>query len=290
MSIDFLENDFDKVSYLANLLTSRATGLAAENSEFVILRSELLKNPNVSTLLPSWLKHHRDLDSFWGYIKNLYGTYAERRTYISQEFTPTLDYLEFGENITPTAYKANPLDAYVAGLTPTAPAPVAFPTPAMPRRPDKSHPSVIARNKRKVFIVHGHDNEVKQEVTRYIEGLGLESIILHEQANLSMTVIEKIEHYSNDADYAIVLYTACDHGRGATEKKIPAKNRARQNVVFEHGYLMAKLGRENICSLVKGDIETPSDISGMVYVALDEAGAWKMNVSKELKACGYKIA
>ena len=148
----------------------------------------------------------------------------------------------------------------------------------------------MARNKRKVFIVHGRDNEAKQEVSRFIETLGLEAIILHEQANAGMTIIEKIEHYSNDADFALVLYTACDHGRGVHESNIPPKNRARQNVVFEHGYLMAKLGRENVCSLVKGNIETPNDISGVVYVALDEYGAWKNEVAKELKACGYVIS
>ena len=148
----------------------------------------------------------------------------------------------------------------------------------------------MARNKRKVFIVHGRDNEAKQEVSRFIEKLGLEAIILHEQASSGMTIIEKIEHYSNDADFALVLYTACDHGRGVHESKIPPKNRARQNVVFEHGYLMAKLGRENVCPLVKGDIETPNDISGVVYVSLDEYGAWKSEVAKELKACGYAIS
>jgi predicted nucleotide-binding protein len=104
-----------------------------------------------------------------------------------------------------------------------------------------------------------------------------------------MTIIEKIEHYSNDADFALVLYTACDRGRGVHESNIPPKNRARQNVVFEHGYLMAKLGRENVCSLVKDDIETPNDISGVVYVSLDPFGAWKIEVAKELKACGYAI-
>jgi predicted nucleotide-binding protein len=67
------------------------------------------------------------------------------------------------------------------------------------------------------------------------------------------------------------------------------KNRARQNVVFEHGYLMAKLGRENVCALVKGEIETPNDISGVVYVSLDAQGAWKSEVSKELTACGYDV-
>lgn len=59
--------------------------------------------------------------------------------------------------------------------------------------------------------------------------------------------------------------------------------------MFEHGYLMAKLGRENVCALVKGEIETPNDISGVVYVGLDQFGGWKTEVSKELKACGYTI-
>ena len=147
----------------------------------------------------------------------------------------------------------------------------------------------VIRNKRKVFVVHGRDNEAKQEASRFIENLGLEAIILHEQANSGMTIIEKIERYTNDADYALVLYTACDQGRGHHEKKLHPKDRARQNVVFEHGYLMAKLGRNNVCSLRKGEIETPNDLSGVVYVDMDQAGAWKMQVAKELKACGYII-
>lgn len=264
MSIEFLKTDFDKISYLVNLLTARATGLAAENSEFENLRQELLRNPNTSPMLPSWLRQHRSLDSFWGFIQPKFKTYAERRTFISEQFTPLLDYLEFGKPVSSAKQAINNLDM-------------------------AQQPKSIARNKRKVFIVHGRDNDAKQEVSRFIEKLGLEAIILHEQANAGMTIIEKIEHYSNDADFALVLYTPCDLGRGVHESKIPPKNRARQNVVFEHGYLMAKLGRENVCPLVKGSIETPNDISGVVYVDLDPSGAWKNSVAKELKACGYII-
>lgn len=263
MSIEFLENNFDKVSYLVNLLTSRATGLSADNNEYEILRRELLNDSELSPLLPPWLKQHRNLDTFWGFIQPKFSTYAERRTYISEQFTPVLDLLEFG----------------------TSPQ-----TPTQKNFPINSQSQPTARNKRKVFIVHGRDNQTKQEVSRYIEQLGLQAIILHEQASSGMTIIEKIEHYSNEADFAIVLYTACDHGRGVHETKIPPKNRARQNVVFEHGYLMAKLGRKNVCSLVKGDIETPNDISGVVYVGLDDFGAWKAEIAKELKACGYQLS
>lgn len=40
---------------------------------------------------------------------------------------------------------------------------------------------VVPSKKKKIFIVHGHDNEVKLEVARFIEKIGLEPIILHEQ-------------------------------------------------------------------------------------------------------------
>ncbi|WP_294916785.1 nucleotide-binding protein [Sulfuricurvum sp. PD_MW2] len=120
--------------------------------------------------------------------------------------------------------------------------------------------------KSKVFIVHGHDNETKQEVARFIESIGLQTIILHEQASRSMTIIEKIEHYSDEANFAVVLYTPCDKGRGSLETNVPARNRARQNVVFEHGYLMAKIGRQHVCALVKGEIETPTILHWMLLV------------------------
>lgn len=265
MSIEFLENDFDKVSYLVNLLTSRATGLPADSGEFEILREELLRNSSISPILPRWLKQHRNLDTFWGFIKIKFATYAERRTWISEEFTPVLDATEFGQFIIQPS--PNTKFQNIALIS----------------------AKVVARNKRKVFIVHGRDNEAKQEVSRFIEKLGLEAIVLHEQAIAGMTIIEKIEHYSNDADFALVLYTACDYGYGVDEMNIPPKNRARQNVVFEHGYLMAKLGRKNVCSLVEGNIETPNDISGVVYVSFDQHGAWKIEVVKELRACGYAI-
>lgn len=268
MNLNFLTTKFDKVNYLVNLLVSHATGGKAENAEYEVLRREFLSDNEISHLIPDFVRTNRDLSSFWGFIKNKYGTYAERRTFISQQFTPLLDILEFGTHA--SAITTNIPNSVTQIQIPPA-------------------NQVVARNKRKVFIVHGRDNEAKQEVARFIEQIGLEPIILHEQANAGLTIIEKIERYSNDADFALVLYTPCDLGRGAHEGNQHPKKRARQNVVFEHGYLMAKLGRENVCALVKGEIETPNDISGVVYVDLDGSGAWKVEIARELKACGYEI-
>lgn len=142
-----------------------------------------------------------------------------------------------------------------------------------------------ATDKHNVFIVHGHDDLAKVSVARYIEKLGFKPIILNEQASSGRTIIEKIEEYSN-VGYGIVLYTPCDLG-GKTDKTLQA--RARQNVVFEHGYLIGKIGRDNVCALVKGDIETPNDISGVVYVNMDDSNAWHIQIAKELKNSGYHV-
>lgn len=139
----------------------------------------------------------------------------------------------------------------------------------------------------KVFIVHGQDETAKLDVARFIEKLGFEAIILHEQVSSGKTIIEKIEEFSN-VGYGVVLYTPCDLGaKKGDDKNLRA--RARQNVVFEHGYLIAKLGRRNVCALVKGEIEIPNDISGVVYVPLDDHKAWKLELAKELRNAGYSV-
>lgn len=138
----------------------------------------------------------------------------------------------------------------------------------------------------KVFIVHGHDNEAKTETARVIEKLGLQAIILHEQPSSGNTIIEKIERYS-DVGFAVVLYTPCDEGY--SKKEPTPRNRARQNVVFEHGYLIGKLGRNRVCALVKDEIETPGDISGVVYVPMDSAGAWRFTLVDEMNAVDFKL-
>jgi predicted nucleotide-binding protein len=142
-------------------------------------------------------------------------------------------------------------------------------------------------DKSKIFIVHGRDNEAKLEVARFIEQIGFTPIILHEQASGSKTIIEKIESYS-DVGFGIVIYTPCDTGKNKNDDAATYQGRARQNVVFEHGFLIGKLGRSRVCSLVKGDLEKPNDISGVVYTSMD-GGSWKIELAKELRAADYSI-
>lgn len=144
----------------------------------------------------------------------------------------------------------------------------------------------------KIFLVHGQNEEAKAIVARFVEKCGLAPIILHEQADQGRTIIEKFEQEA-DVGFAIILLTPDDVGGLAEPGEVPAakelKRRARQNVILELGYFIARLGRTRVCALRKGDVELPSDFNGVIYTPLGVDGAWKMKLATELKAAGYAI-
>lgn len=140
----------------------------------------------------------------------------------------------------------------------------------------------------RVFVVHGHDEAATQTVARYIEGLGLEVVILREQPNEGRTIIEKFEEYAQTVGFAVILGTPDDIGALADDRH-NLRSRMRQNVVFELGYFTHALGRKQVCVLLKGDVEKPSDYDGVIYIALDDFGGWRMELAKELNAAGLPV-
>lgn len=139
---------------------------------------------------------------------------------------------------------------------------------------------------KRIFLVHGHNEAAIHETARFLERLDLQVIILREQPNAGRTIIEKFVDYS-DVAFAVVLLTGDDHGGpvGTTEQKF----RARQNVILELGFFLGKLGRKRVCALYQEGVEIPSDYSGVLFVALDSAAAWRLTLARELKAAGLEI-
>ena len=143
---------------------------------------------------------------------------------------------------------------------------------------------------KRVFIVHGHNEEMKLAVARTIERLKLEPIILHEQPSKGKTIIEKFTDYS-DVAFAIVLLSADDIAHSKADEQSTGKYRARQNVIFELGYFIGKLGRERVFALheVEKNFEMPSDYSGVLFVPFDKAGRWQFDLVRELKSLNMPV-
>jgi hypothetical protein len=142
-----------------------------------------------------------------------------------------------------------------------------------------------------IFIVHGHDLEMKQSVARVVEKLGLEAIILHEQPNKGRTIIEKFMDYGSVASFAIILLSPDDIVLEKGKDISTGQFRARQNVILELGFFVGKLGRSNVIVIYRETdrFEIPSDLAGVLYVPYDDRGNWQFQLVKELKAAGYDV-
>ncbi|GIM32725.1 TIR domain-containing protein [Paraclostridium bifermentans] len=148
---------------------------------------------------------------------------------------------------------------------------------------------VIQKNK-KVFIVHGHNEAMKESVARCLEKLDLEAIILHEKSDKGRNILQKLEEEGSEASFAIVLLSGDDKCVSNENPEI-VKTRARQNVILELGYFIGKLGKQNVLALYNSEenFEMPSDYTGILYTKYDSSGNWKLQLGKELKASGLDI-
>ena len=165
-------------------------------------------------------------------------------------------------------------------------------------RPSPSQTSAAAieaatdlTSKPRVFVVHGRDEGMKNTVSRFLERIGLEAVILHEQPNAGRTVISKFIETGKTCQFAVALLAPEDLGELRGAGAAP-KFRARQNVVFELGFFIGVLGPANVVALIDGDVERPSDLDGVVYVSYK--GSWKQELARELHQAGivfdHKIA
>jgi len=151
--------------------------------------------------------------------------------------------------------------------------------------PEKLEAS-LQQNTRNVFVVHGHDHGSKETVARFLTQLELDPIILHEKPNEGRTIIEKFEHHANVA-FAVVILSPDDVGfaKNAPETK---EQRARQNVIFELGFFVGKLGRIRTFALLLPGVTKPSDFDGVLYIPM-QGDSWKMEIVRVLKAAGLDV-
>jgi predicted nucleotide-binding protein len=136
----------------------------------------------------------------------------------------------------------------------------------------------------RVFVVHGREGEERETAARFLEKLGLEAIILHEQPNKGRALITKFHAVASDIGFAVVLMTPDDVGG---LQGVPQRPRARQNVIFELGFFIGMLGPERVAALVSSEVERPSDFDGVVYIPIDTD--WRLPLCRELRAAGYSI-
>ena len=56
------------------------------------------------------------------------------------------------------------------------------------------------------------------------------------------------------------------------------------------GYFRAKLGKRNLCYMYEEEVELPSDIKGIGYVAVKNDDKWQFELVNELQSCGFEVS
>lgn len=138
----------------------------------------------------------------------------------------------------------------------------------------------------RVFIVHGQNDAARTALVKTLTTVGLEAIVLHEQPNMGRHLLTKFIEEAELVTFAIVVMTDDDVGSIKGGHLAP---RARQNVILELGYFLSHLGQKRVCALITPGLETPSDFDGIVYIRMDDAGNWKRELLRELRAAGMPL-
>jgi hypothetical protein len=144
-----------------------------------------------------------------------------------------------------------------------------------------SPPEAVAS--RKVFLVHGRDENARNEVALFLNKIGLEDIVLHQRPNRGRHLLTKFQEEAEGASFAVILMTPDDDGGLVGE---PQQRRARQNVVFELGFFIGKLETPHVAALIGPGVEKPSDFDGICWIEFGRGPKWKTELARELKAAG----
>lgn len=156
----------------------------------------------------------------------------------------------------------------------------------------KPHSLPVQKGFTKVFVVYSHDVTSRNHLEAMLRRWGLEPLILDQLPSEGQTIIEKLEKYTAEVNFAVVLATPDDEGHRVGHEDERAF-RARQNVVLELGMVLTRLGRSRVAIILKqqANMERPSDIQGLIYIPFKddlqkEAGTI---LAKEMHAQGYYI-
>jgi predicted nucleotide-binding protein len=168
-------------------------------------------------------------------------------------------------------------------------------TPLLNGQPSSTPSSINsdAAPRSHIFVVHGHDKVSVEQLELALRRLGLEPFILMNSTGEGKTIIEALENKIGrdfTSDFGIVLFTPDDMGYAKQDGPEKVEPRARQNVVLETGMLLASLTRERMAILVKGHIELPSDLQGIIQFHFNEhVREVVAKLANRLKEAGIKI-
>jgi len=143
---------------------------------------------------------------------------------------------------------------------------------------------------RRIIVVSGTDEIMKQTMTGALRKLGLAAIVMSEEPSQGKKIVDRFAEY-NDVGFALVLLSpdlyVYPKGEEATKReRIP-----KQEVTLMFGFLLGKLGKDKVLAFYREspNFAFPIDFEGVKFTGLDDRDSWKLTLIRELTDCGYTV-
>jgi len=133
-------------------------------------------------------------------------------------------------------------------------------------------PEAKKASNKKIFFVHGRNDGVKTQVADFLLKTGIKPVNINKNIGKDQPLMEKMAKHS-DVKASIVLFSSA----------------AGQNVIFEAGYFIGKLGMEHTVILLEEGVETPSELNGCAFYEIDQKGKWRLEIANKLKSMNFDI-
>jgi predicted nucleotide-binding protein len=166
-----------------------------------------------------------------------------------------------------------PVDEIITAPTPSTP-PRAMPTPQFSGRSG-------------VLIVHERNEPVERAVCQFIRKLGFELLLLHEEPQAQKATIEQLTQHPQ-ISFAMLLIGGKDIPAPGETGQAAAPETCQRSA-FEMGYCCGRLGPNRVCVLHTGPLTGFHDEHGVLYIPIDPAEGWQLQLARHLKRSGIDI-
>lgn len=143
---------------------------------------------------------------------------------------------------------------------------------------------------RRIIVVSGTDETLKQTITGALRKLGLASVVMSEEPSQGKKIIDNYAKDYADVGFAVVLLSPDVYVYPKGEEATKRKRTPKQDVTLMFGFLLGKLGKERVLAFYK---ETPNfavpEFEGVKFTALDDRDSWKLALIRELTGLGYTV-
>ncbi len=143
---------------------------------------------------------------------------------------------------------------------------------------------------RRIIVVSGSDEAMKQTITGALRKLGLTAIVMSEEPGQGKKIVDRFVEYT-DVGFALVLLSPDVYVYPKGEEATKRERIPKQDVTLIFGFLLGKLGKDKVLAFYREsqNFAFPIEFEGIKFTALDDRDSWKLALIRELTNCGYTV-